>query len=124
MAAKVEVSISVSIDGLGKGTEIKDCFIDAVAPEVAIHIESQTLEATNTPEALNVGAVDTIRGILIRAITEDLGVDTDYVSTYHERLLIRAGTSSYFCPSGVVYVRNATDDVLPTWETVVFGTQT
>lgn len=124
MAATVEVAITVSVNGLGKGSECKDIFTDTVAPEVSIHVEQQQQETADTAEVLNVGAIDTVRGVWIRAITGDIAVDTSYVSAFNSEQIIYAGTSRVFTPSGTVWIKNNTDLGQVTFEYLAWGTQT
>ncbi len=123
MAANAEVGITVSITGLGKGSEVKDTFNDASAPEVSLHSEYQVQETADVAEALVVGAIDTIRGVWIRAIDNDLAVDTSYVSSFNTELVIKEGTSQYFCPGGTVYIKNNVAAEKVAFEYLVFGLQ-
>ena len=123
MAARAEVTIAVSIDGLGNGAEVKDTSQDTTAPDTLIHIPEMTQETADTEEALNVGAVDTIRGIMIRAIDGDIAVDTSFVTTFSSELLIREGQSQFFVPTGTVYIKNNTALETVKFEYIVFGTQ-
>jgi hypothetical protein len=123
MAAKAEVGITLSITGLGKGSEVKDIFSDSASPEVSLHSEYQVQEAADVAQALVIGAVDTIRGVWIRAIDNDMAVDTSFVSTFNSELVIKEGTSQYFCPSGVVYIKNNTALEKVAFEYLVFGLQ-
>ena len=123
MAAKAEVQIMVDVSGLGSGVNLKDIFIDDTAPEVAIKSDYQVQETADVAEALNVGAVDTIHGVLLEAKTGDISVDTSYSVTFHEEILIREGTSQFFCPSGVVYIKNATALEQVAFSYIVYGVQ-
>ncbi len=123
MASIAETSISVSISGLGKGSEVKDTFTSAASPEASIHSEYQVQETADVAQALVVGAIDTIQGVWIRAIDNDIAVDTSYVSSFNAEIVIKEGTSQYFCPSGVVYIKNNTALEKVTFEYLVFGLQ-
>jgi hypothetical protein len=124
MAAAVECAITVSVTGLGKGTECKDIFTDTTAPEVAIHVEQQQQETADVAEVLNVGAIDTVRGIWVRAITGDIAVDTSYVASFTSEQIVYAGTSRVFTPTGTTWIKNNTALGQVTFEYLAWGTQT
>lgn len=123
MAAQAEVNVAVSIQGLGKGIEVKDNYVDTTAPDTAIHIPEMTQTTADVAEALDVGSVSTIRGIIIRAIDGDIAVDTSFNSTFSSELLISEGQSQLFCPVGTVYIKNNTALETVKFEYVVFGEQ-
>lgn len=123
MAAEYQVSVNAFVNGLGKGTEKKNIFTGSVAPEVTCSTEQQMQETADVAEALNIGAVDTILGIWIRAIDNDLAVDTSYVTTFNAELVIPEGEAHYFKPSGTVYIKNNTALEKCTFEFLVIGVQ-
>jgi hypothetical protein len=123
MSATYNVTVNVSVDGLGRGTEKKNTFAGDTAPEVTCGTEQQMQETADVAEALNVGAVDTIFGVWIRAIDNDLAVDTSYVTTFSTELIIPEGEAHYFKPSGTVYVKNNTALEKCTFEFLVIGVQ-
>jgi hypothetical protein len=123
MAASYNVTVNVSISGLGKGTEKKNTFQGDTAPEVTCSTEQQMQETADVAEALNVGAVDTVLGVWIRAIDNDLAVDTSYAATFSAELIIPEGEAHYFKPSGTVYIKNNTALEKCTFEYLVIGVQ-
>ena len=123
MSSTAKIVINLSIDGLGKGTEVKDAFTDETAPDVALHVEQQVQETADEEEVLNVGAVDTIRGIWIRSIDNDIAIDTSFDSSFNSELLVREGHCAFFVPCGTVYIMNNTELEQVTFEYAVFGVQ-
>lgn len=123
MAAKSKLKICADISGLGNGISIKDIWDDSTAPEAAVHVPYQVQETADTEETLNVGGVDTVRGVFIRAIENDIAVDTSFVSTFSTELVVREGQSSFFVPSGTVYIKNDTAAEQVTFELLVWGSQ-
>lgn len=122
--AEAKVTINVDINGLGKGVQCKDTFINGTTPEAAIHIPQQQQETADLEEALKVGSVDTITGVWIKAIENDIAVDTSWVTpTFNTELVIAEGTSQFFVPSGVVHIKNNTEAEKITFESVIFGGQ-
>ncbi len=123
MAAAYNVTVNLSISGLGKGTEKKNTFQGDTAPEVTCGTEQQMQETADVAEALNIGAVDTILGVWIYAIDNDIAVDTSYVSSFNTELVIPEGEAHYFKPGGTVYIKNNVALEKVTFEYLVLGTQ-
>jgi hypothetical protein len=123
MAASYNVTVNISVGGLGKGTEKKNTFQGDTAPTVTCGTEQQIQETADVAEALNVGAVDTTLGVWIRAIDNDIAVDTSYTASFNTELVIPEGEAHFFKPSGTVYIKNNTALEKVTFEYLVVGTQ-
>jgi hypothetical protein len=121
--AEARITVNIEIAGLGSGIQCKDTFTDSTTPEVAIHIDQQEQETADTAEALNGGAVDTVKGVWIRAIENDIAIDTSYSVTFSTELVVAEGTTAYFVPSGTVYIKNNTAAEQCKFEFTVWGTQ-
>lgn len=123
MAAQLKCGVSLTVQGLGKGTELKDNWLSASTPSEAIHSESLTQTTTNTEQALYIGDSTTPLALLIRAVTNDVKVDLNYTSaTFRASIVILEGTSQLVVPAGDVYFMNNTTDELATIEYAYAGT--
>lgn len=124
MTATAKITINLDIDGLGINVPpIKDTYIDSATPETALFIPNQTQETADVAEALNVGAIDTLKGVWIRAVDGDILVDTSFVSTFSSELKIREGQSQYFEPTGTVYICNSTEGEQVIFDMAAWGEQ-
>lgn len=121
--ATAKINLVIDIQGLGNMTPIKDSFESSVIPEIAIHIPYQVQETADSEEALNVTGIDDVDGVWIRAIENDISVDTSFDTTFETELIIKEGTSQYFCPSGIVYIMNNTGTEKITFEALIHGRQ-
>ncbi len=124
MAATANISIKVCVDGVDSvPVEMKDTFTDSVAPEASPKIPQLEQETADVAQVLDIVGIDTIRGILVKAIDGDVLIDTSFSATFSGELLIREGTSQYFCPTGTVYFKNSTASEKVKVGYLVFGTQ-
>jgi len=122
MAGVSTVNLSVSVSGLGKATHTLPVNFTGTIP-TGVTFQYRALAAT-TSEALPLGDVATIEGVLIYAATCDDGtieVDCDYVDAFNADITMAEGEACYFKPSGTVHVKNA-DDAAGAYEYLVFGT--
>lgn len=123
MAATCEVSITVELLGLGRDQIFIDKATGGTTPTGATY-HYVTLATTNTAEALDLGDISTVTELAIKAITEDLDVDLDYVSAFDADFTIKAGEPAAVIPnpSGTIYVKNTTADKVPVYEVFIAGT--
>ena len=121
MAGSANVNLSLRVSGLGKTTlNLPDSF-DGTTPTAAL-ANKCTMGTAAEGEALDLGDVSTIEGVIIRAIDKVLDVDTTWDTTFEAQITIPVGQSVYFKPAGTVYVRENVSDETPAYEYIVYGT--
>ena len=124
MAGVVSITTSISISGLGTSTvNLSNTFTGTVPTKMGQ--QYRVLAVADTEEALDLGDVSTVEGVLIRAVLLDLDIDTSYTpSTFVKEINLAAGESIYLKPEGAeaIYVKNGTGAETPSYEYVVFGT--
>ncbi len=121
MAGVASVTTSISISGLGTSTITLSNTFTGTTP-TKDGFQYRVLGTANTAEALDLGDVSTVEGVLIRAVDLDLDIDTSFNSSFSKELNCAAGESVYFKPEGIVYVNSGETDETPAYEYVVFGT--
>lgn len=122
MAGVASVNLSVSVSGLGKATHTLPISFTGAVPTVVT--PQYRLLAAETEEALPLGDVTTIEGILIIASVcndGEIQVDTSYVDSFNAEIKMAEGEAQYFKPAGAVYIRND-DDAAGAYEYLIFGT--
>lgn len=122
MAGVSTINLSLSISGLGLATDSLAIPFTGTVP-TGVTKQYRALAAT-TSEALPLGDIATVEGVLIYAATCDDGtieVDCDYVDAFNADITMAEGEACYFKPSGVVHVKNA-DDAAGAYEYLIFGT--
>lgn len=122
MGAVASVSLQLSVTGLGLGTDSLPVSFSGTTP-TGLTKQYRAL-AAGADEALPLGDIATVEGVLIYAAACDDGtieVDCDYVSSFDADITMAEGQACYFKPSGTVYVKNA-DDAVGGYEYIVFGT--
>lgn len=121
MAGTATVNISARLTGLGESSfNLSDSFTDATPTKVVQ--QYRVLASADSDEALDLGDISTVEGIMIRAVDLDLDVDCDYVDSFNADLDIAAGECAYFKPEGTVKVKNGTASETPAYEYIAWGT--
>jgi len=92
MATEFNVSVIAELIGLGKDVSFTDKGIDGTTPTAGSYMY-RTLAVADTDELLDLGDVSTVGAIVIRAITNNLDIDLDYVSAFD---------ADYGCYTGVM----------------------
>ena len=107
MAAVANVNVIASVDGLGKRQEFFDRADDGTTPTAATY-NYRTIAVADTAEALDLGDVAVETLLIIKAISFDVDVDLDYVSTFDADFTIKAGEPAAVIPnpSGIIYWKN------------------
>jgi hypothetical protein len=123
MSATATVSSRVDLAGLGKDVYLPHVAVDGTTPTEASY-QYRILATADTAEALGLGGVSTVQGVMIRAIDYDLDVDTSFVSTFSVEQTAKAGEPALIImnPSGTLYVKNNGASETPAFEYVVWGT--
>lgn len=122
MAGAASINIVVTISGLGKATHTLPISFTGTVPTVVT--PQYRLLAAGAEEALPLGDISTVEGVLIIASVcndGEIQVDTSFDTTFSPELKMAQGEAQYFKPAGTVYVKN-TDDAAGAYEYLVFGT--
>ena len=122
MAASVDVSCHIKLTGLGIEINLQHLFNTASTPD-AQTTQRRTLATADTAEALALGDVSTTELLYIRAVTNDLDVDLDFVSSFDADFTLNAGEFAIVpTPAGTVYVKNSDAGETPVYEYCIIGT--
>lgn len=119
MAAECAISIIAEASGLGKLLEFAEKFTVTTTP-TAYTYNYRTLATADTAEVLDLGDVTTVHLIIIKAIGS-IYIDTSYVSTFVNEIVLHAGEVAVFKPAGTVYIKNYTGAATPAYEFLVVG---
>lgn len=125
--ATASVSLNLNINGLMSASLASSKSFNTTAPDAVSHTYKQ-LAVADTEEALDLGDISTVEGILFHCIaagdsTDGITIDPDFDSAYDPNLTLAEGESAYFKPVGTVKVKNATGSEQPTYEAIIFGTR-
>lgn len=120
MAASGTVNIIAELLGLGESTAFVDRFSLTNTPTRKTKQYRQQAVA-DTEEALDLGGISTVDLIVIKAITNDMTIDTSFVSTYNAELNVPQGEIAVFKPSGTVYIKNEDSAEQVTYEYLIIG---
>lgn len=120
--ATATVTTSLTCTGLGATLKLTNSFTGTTP--TALTQNYRVLGTADSEEALDLGDVATVEGVLIKAVSGAIYVDTSFDTTFVNELVIAEGESAYFKPVGVkpVYVINYTAGETPSYSFVVFGT--
>lgn len=124
MAATLDVSVIVELQGLGQDISFLDKGTDGTTPTATTGRQYRTLAVADTDEVLDYGDVSTVTVIIIRAVTNDLDIDLDYSSSFDVDLTIKAGEVPCVIPNpaGITRVKNNGAAEAPVYEVLVVGT--
>ncbi len=123
MAATGTINIIAELLGLGKDLDFIDRFTLTETPTKST--KQYRIQATGgTAEVLDLGGVATIDLIIIKAVANDLLIDTSNVGgagSFVEELNISQGEIAVFKPGGTVFIDNETGEEQCTYEYIVIG---
>ncbi len=120
MAASATVNIMAELLGLGKDADFLDRFTLTDTP--ALHTKQYRTQAVaDTEEVLDLGGVGTVDLIVIKAVTNDMTVDTSFNAAYSSEQIVKAGHIAIFQPTGTVYIKNEDAGEQVTYEYLVIG---
>lgn len=120
MAATGTINIIAELLGLGKDMDFVDRFTLTSTPTKSTK-QYRIQAAANTEEALDLGGISTVDLIIIKAVANDMTIDTTFVSTYVAEQIVLEGHIAVFAPSGTVYIKNQDTDEVCTYEYIVIG---
>ena len=120
MAATGTINIIAELLGLGKGADFIDRF--SLTNEPTLSTKQYRIQAVaDTAEALDLGGVSTVDLIIIKAVANDMTIDTTWVSSFVAELNVPAGEIAVFKPSGTVYIKNEDAAEQVTYEYIIIG---
>ena len=105
MAAECNVRIIAEVTGLGEDLKFAESFDVTTTPTKAAS-NRQIQAVADTDEALNLCGISTVELIVIKAVSNDLLIDTDFVTTFDADQSVAEGESRIIKPSGVVRIKN------------------
>jgi hypothetical protein len=121
-AATATINLTCTVTGLGSSSpQLSVSWTDGIAPDAAAYYYT-TIATPNTAEALALGDVSSVKGILLKADACDIEVDCDYNSTnFDSDISIDAGEAAFFMPAGTVYIKNTDAGESCVYEYIIFG---
>lgn len=122
MAAECNVSIIAELTGLGQDQNFAEKGTDETTPTAGAYMY-RTIATADTAEALDLGDVATVTGIIIYAIDYDLDVDLDFVTAFDADQTAKAGGIPVVItyPAGTVYVKGESGQTTK-YEYLIWGT--
>lgn len=121
MAASAGVNIIVELLGLGGMQSFVKRFTLGETPTES-HYNYRIQEAKDEEELLALGSVSTVDLIAIKAVTEDMIVDTSYDTAFSTEIIIPKGEIALFKPVGtLIYVMNRIALKQCSYEYIVIG---
>ena len=121
MAAEARIKIICEFTGLGQEATFSESFTTSVIPDGFTH-QYRTQAVADTEEALDLGDISTVELVILKCISNDLGIDCDFVSAFDEDIVCQEGEVQIFKPSGVVKVKNNDAGETSVYEYFVIGT--
>lgn len=121
MAISATMTTALKVDGLTSALELRKQFNTTTTPTAVTH-QRRTQAVADTAEALDLGDISTVEYIIIYCVSNDLGIDCDFDSSFDEDIVVQEGEVAMFKPSGVVQVKNNDAGETSEYEYVVVGT--
>ena len=123
MSASGTVNIIAELLGLGKDLDFIDRFTLTETPTK--YTKQRRIQAVGgTAEVLDLGGVGTVDLIIIKAVANDMLIDTSNIGgagSFVEELNIPEGEIAVFKPGGTVFIDNEDDSEQVTYEYIVIG---
>lgn len=122
MAASFDLNIIAELTGLGKDVVYVKKGSDETTPTAGAYMY-RTIATADTAEALDLGDVATVTGIVLYAVDYDVDIDCDFVTSFDADLTAKAGGIPVVItyPAGTVYVKGESAQT-PKYEYVIWGT--
>lgn len=121
MTANALVELALTLTGLGQRHDPTFSFNIGTTPTSSTY-NYRVLATAGTAEALDLGDVFTVYGIMIKAIDHDIELDCNWSSSFSADLKVKSGEVAFFMPAGTVYVKNEDTGETPAYEYYVIGT--
>ena len=122
MAAEATVKLLAKLTGLGNEEHYSKSGTDETTPTASAYMYRKIVTA-DTAEALDLGDISTVTGIVLYAISHDVDIDLDYVAAFDADMTAKAAGIPVVItyPAGSVYVKGETGQT-PTFEYLIWGT--
>ncbi len=120
MAASATVNIIAELLGLGKDLDFVDRFTLTNTPTKS-HYAYRQQAGVDAAEVLDLGGISTTDLIIIKAITNDMEIDTSFSSSFNAEIVVLEGEIAIFKPSGTVYIDSQDTPEQVTYEYIVIG---
>lgn len=120
MAAECAVTIIGEVSGLDKPLNFPEKFTTTTTPTKA-NMLRQIQAVADTDEALNLGGISTVELIVLKCVTNDVDIDTSYVSSFNAEITINEGETAIFKPTGTVRIKNDDAAEVSTVQYMVIG---
>ena len=122
MAASFDVKLLAQLTGLGEQINFTKTGTDETTPTAGAYMYRKIATA-DTAEALDLGDVATVTGIVLYAISYDVDIDCSYAVSFNAELTAKAAGIPVVItyPAGTVYVKGESGQT-STYEYVVWGT--
>lgn len=122
MAASAQITVGMKLIELGSDLPdfVKKFTITATPARFIKHYMIQAV--ANTAEVLPIGDVGTVEVIVIHCVSNDVDIDTTYVSSFNAEIEVQENEWQVFKPKGILWFKNDDADELSTIEYWVLGT--
>ena len=120
MAASATVNIIAELLGLGKDLDFIDRFTLTNTPTKS-HYAYRQQAVVDIAEVLDLGGISTVDLIIIKAITNDMEIDTSFSSSFNAEIVVLEGEIAVFKPSDTVYIDSQDTPEQVTYEYIVIG---
>lgn len=122
MAAEATVRLLAKLTGLGNEEHYHKNGTDETTPTAGAYMY-RVVATADTAEALDLGDISTVTGIVLYAVDYDLDIDLDYVSAFDADMTAKAAGIPVVItyPAGTVYVQGESGQT-PKYEYLIWGT--
>jgi len=122
MAAEFDLRLIAELTGLGEEIKFSKKGTDETTPTAGAYMY-RTIATADTAEALGLGDVSTVTGIILYAVDYDVLIDCDFDTAFDADLTAKAGGLPVVItyPAGTVYVQGESGQT-PKFEYVIWGT--
>jgi len=121
MAGALTLRVVGEVTGLDRQDNFH--FLGTLSTTPTMSADLVQVQATaDTAEAVSLGGITTPQSVTIRAVENDVQLDTSYSTTFHAELSLAEGEVATFTPEGTLYFCNATAEETATIAVVAVGT--
>lgn len=124
MAAIVKATTNIELTGLGQHVDLLKSANTQTTVTKSTGVQYRTLAVADTAEALDLSGISTEVLLVINAITNNLDVDLDFVTSFDADFTVKASGPAAVIPnpSGTIYVKNNSAGETPTFQYWIVGT--
>ncbi len=120
MAATATVNLIIELDGLNDNIKFPIKFSTTTTPTK--YVKGRQATTADTAEALEVGDLTTVLLAVVECITNDVDIDTSYVSSFNAEITVNEGEATVFMPSGTIWIKNDDAGEVSTVDYLLIGT--